>query len=192
VVVEARGLSHDQKLVSDGFQAHSLVSMVYISDQILRLFGIGVSLNTLSRLIRHPPDVKTVDWIPMERARVMADPAAIDAYYAKIAELIDDVPREFVLNMDETGFADHLDAREERIMVPATYLHATIPLPVDCNMKRSTMVAGVAADGAALKPMIIVPRVTIERELLLWGYGSGKVFFKFQENRFIAIPRFGE
>jgi hypothetical protein len=54
------------------------------------------------------------------------------------------------------------------------------------------MVAGVAADGAALKPVIIVPRVTIERKLLLWGYGSGKVFFKFQENGFIAIPLFGE
>jgi hypothetical protein len=38
------------------------------------------------------PDVKTMDGIPMERAHAMADPAAITAYYAKIAELIDGVP----------------------------------------------------------------------------------------------------
>jgi hypothetical protein len=60
------------------------------------------------------PDMKTVDGIPIERARVMPDPAAIDIYYAKIAELIDGIPREFVLNMDETGFSDHVDAREEK------------------------------------------------------------------------------
>jgi hypothetical protein len=81
------------------------------------------------------PDVKTVDGIPMERARVMADPAAIDAYYAKIAELIDGVPREFVLNTDETEFSDDIDAWEERVIVPAIYPHATIPISVDRNMK---------------------------------------------------------
>jgi hypothetical protein len=105
--------------------------MVYISDQILRLFEIGVSLNTLSHLIRQMPDVKTVDWIPMERARVAADSAAIKACYAKIAELIDGVLRESVLNTDETGFADYVDARDEGLIVPATNPHATTPIPLD-------------------------------------------------------------
>jgi hypothetical protein len=96
--------------------------------------------------------------------------------------------RECVLNMDETQFADYVDASEKRVIVPATYPHATIPIPVDRNMKQSTTVARVAADGIASKPMIIILRVTIERELLLWGYGSGKVIFKFQENGFITRP----
>jgi hypothetical protein len=166
--------------------------MVYVSDQILSLFGINVSLNTPSHLIRQMPDLKTVDKIPTETARVIAEPAVIDAYYTKIAEDIDGVPREFVLHMDETGFADDVDATKERVIVPATYRHATIPVPVDRNMKRPTMVAGVIVDGTALKPMIIVPRVTIERELLLSGYGSGKVIFEFQGNGFITIRLFEE
>jgi hypothetical protein len=91
------------KLVNYGFQAHSPVSMIYISGQILRLFGISDSLNTLSHLIRQMSDMKTVDGIPMEGARVMTDAAAIDAYYAKIAELIDRVPREFVLSWTKPG-----------------------------------------------------------------------------------------
>jgi hypothetical protein len=54
------------------------------------------------------------------------------------------------------------------------------------------MVAGVAADGTAWKPAIIVARVTIKCELLFWNYGSGNVIFKFQEYGFITIPLFEE
>jgi hypothetical protein len=39
--------------------------------------------------------------------------------------------------------------------------------------------------------LIIVPSLTIERELSLWGY-EDRVIFKYQEHGFITIPIFEE
>jgi hypothetical protein len=46
----------------------------------------------------------------MECTHVMADPERIDTYYSNLKELIKNVPRSFVPNMDETGFFDSVDA----------------------------------------------------------------------------------
>jgi hypothetical protein len=37
------------------------------------------------------------------------------------------------------------------------------------------LVAAIAPDGIGLKPLMIVPRLTIERELDFWGYEVTKV-----------------
>jgi hypothetical protein len=62
----------------------------------------------------------------------------------KVSGLILGDPREFIVNMGETGFADRVDARGERVIVLVTYSHATIPIPVDRNIQKLTMVAGIA------------------------------------------------
>jgi hypothetical protein len=67
----------------------------------------------------------------------------------KIAGLISGVPREFIVKMDETGFVDSVDIREKKVIVSVTYQQATIPIPIDHNVKTSTMVA----DRTALKSM---------------------------------------
>jgi hypothetical protein len=46
-------------------------------------------------------------------------------------------------------------------------------------MKRSTLVAAIAPDGTGLKLLIIVPGLTIERELCFWGYEVTKVISNF-------------
>jgi hypothetical protein len=63
------------------------------------------------------PDVKTVDGILMKRACEFADPRAIDADCTKMADQIKNVPREFIVNIDKSCFADSVDARPERIVV---------------------------------------------------------------------------
>jgi hypothetical protein len=52
------------------------------------------------------------------------------------------------------------------------------------------MVAVIAADGTALKPIIIVPCKTTEVEPILCGYNAQKVAFEYQENGFITIKLF--
>jgi hypothetical protein len=73
------------------------------------------------------PDVKMVTGIPMDRNRVMADPRAIGEFYANVRTLIAGVPRSFVVNMDESGFADYPDARRKTVIVPAAFPDGTIP-----------------------------------------------------------------
>jgi hypothetical protein len=79
------------------------------------------------------------------------------------------------------------DARPETVVVPADSPLNHIYIPADGSIKRSTLVAAIAADGTGLKPLIIVPRLTIERELFFWGYELTKVIFEYEEHGFITI-----
>jgi hypothetical protein len=83
----------------------------------------------------------------------------------------------------------YTDARPETVVVPADYPLDQIYIPANRSIKRSTLVAAIAADGTGLKPLIIVPRLTIERELYLWGY-QGRVIFRYQEHGFVTITLF--
>jgi hypothetical protein len=178
-------------LVSDAFKKREPISIVYIIEQIQLVFSINVSLNTMAHIVKQMPGLKTVKGIPMERTRVMANDEAIDAYYERVSTLLPGIPRAFVVNADESGFADYTDARPETVVVPSDYPLDHIFIPADRSIKRSTLVAAIAADGTGLKPLIIVPRLTIEREVGLWGY-QGRVIFKYQEHGFVTITIFEE
>jgi hypothetical protein len=156
------------------------------------LFAINVSLNTLSHIIRQMPDVRTVDGVPMEKARVFADHRAIDAYDMKNVDQITNVARELIINMDESGFADSVDAESERASISKEYSHPSIPIAIDHSIKRSTTVPGISTDGAALKPRIIVSRVTVENELFLWDCHQDEIVFKYQENGVVTVPLYEE
>jgi hypothetical protein len=108
----------------------------------------------------------------MDKSRVMADLKAIDNFYANIAILIKGIPRAFIVNMDESGFSDYREARRETVVVPVDYPGDTTPIPFDRNIKRAIMVPAIAADGTALKPLIIILRKTIEVELILCQYDA--------------------
>jgi hypothetical protein len=82
-----------------------------------------------------------------------------------------------VVNMDEARFADFPDARPQVVVVPESYPCDTIPR--DRRVKRSKMIAGIAADGTDLKPLIIVLLLTIQKELFLWDDDSER--FRYDE-----------
>jgi hypothetical protein len=44
-------------------------------------------------------------------------------------EPTENIPRDSVLNMDETGFSDFVDPRIKKIIAPSTYLSESIPIP---------------------------------------------------------------
>jgi hypothetical protein len=90
---------------------------------------------------------------------------------------------DFVMNLPEAKrVPPYTDARPEIIVVPADYPLDHRYIPADRSIKRSTLVAAIAADGTGLKPLIIVPRLTIERALYFWGYEVTKVIFEYQEH----------
>jgi hypothetical protein len=92
--------------------------------------------------------------------------------------------------MDETGCDDFVDKRVHKVVVPEGYVRRTIPVPADRTFKRATLVGAIPASGEALKPIIIVPRETIEKELRLWGYTNPGFTFLYQENGFITKSTF--
>jgi hypothetical protein len=178
------------RLVTDAYNRRAPVSILYLIEQIEYFFDVSVSQNTMAHILRNMPDVKLVTGVPMDKHRVMADPHAINDFYTNIRTLLMGIPRAFVVNMDESGFADYSDARRETVVVPADFADDTIPVPVDCNAKRATLVAGIAANGSGMTPLILVPRKTIDAELIVCGYDEEKVAFHYQGNGFLTITLF--
>jgi hypothetical protein len=99
-------------------------------DRIECLADVSASPDTMWQIIQKMPQIKIVDGNPMEKTRVRASLQAIRECCQKLGMEIQGVPRDFVVNMDETGCADFVDARKEQVLVPAEYPRPTIPIPL--------------------------------------------------------------
>jgi hypothetical protein len=76
--------------------------------------------------------------------------------------------------------------KEIHVLVPSSYEEKEIAIPVDRNSKRFTLTACISADGQAMKPFVIINRVTINQKLLLAGYGPDVVRFVHQPHSFMT------
>jgi hypothetical protein len=113
----------------------------------------------------------------MERERVDADPEEIEHFYEQLELVSEDLPAGLLINLDETGHQEWVDAHRELVMVPVEYSEKTILIPVDRSEKRSTLLGAIAVDGTCLKSMVVVPRITIETELYEHGEAPDKAIY---------------
>ena len=98
-----------------------------------------------------------------------------------------DVSDAFYFNVDESGFQPWADRTNELVAIPIDAPDKKVYFPVDRTTKRSSLVAAVAADGTYLAPLIIIPRKTIEKELLACGYRpENKYHIVSQESGYIT------
>jgi hypothetical protein len=136
------------------------------------------------------PTAKSVIGLPTASERVAVDPGEIEAWFNKLEEKVQGIPRAFVFNLDETGCSESLDSREVRALVPIDYPAPSVPVPVNRHSKRSTLTACIAADGFRAKPFLIVSQSTAENDLRLSGYDRTHVFIASQENAFMTRSLF--
>jgi hypothetical protein len=62
---------------------------------------------------------------------------AVQDYFGRLAQEIENVPTTFIFNEDESIFQEFMDAGEMRAMVPASYPRHSIEIPADRSVKRS-------------------------------------------------------
>jgi hypothetical protein len=72
-------------------------------------------------------------------------------------------------NIDEMGHQDWADRGQQTCVVPAADHDDYVYMPVSRAGKRITLMACIATDGSAIKPQIIIPRKTINDDLVLTG-----------------------
>ena len=174
----------------ESFTNNSPLSYYEIQDYIHHEFGYVMLPDTIRHMFNTNCNFKTVVGIPMESERVRSDPKEIDLYFQLLKSNIQDVPACLLFNLDETGFNEWADAKDCMVVVPVQYQGNGIPLATKRQCKRATLLGCIAADRSSLKPFVIVPRKTIEIELLLNGYTNEKVEIVFQENGFIDTVLF--
>jgi hypothetical protein len=157
------------------------------------VFGKDVLIDMLRHFIRSCGCFKAITGIPMDRERVAADPSAIDYFYNELEMYLGDVvPPGFLLNIDETGMQEFVDAREQTIIVPIEFPKNSIFISKSRAQRRITLLGGIFGDGTTLKPLLIIPRATCDADLLKHGYDGSKVSIYCQENGFISSDIFDE
>jgi hypothetical protein len=98
---------------------------------------------------------------------------------------VDGVPAHFVFNMDEMGHQDWADRAEKTCVVPVSHAGDYVYVPVSRAGKRITLIACIARDGSTLRPEVIIPRKTVDIDMVLTGLTSEKVTIRSQRHGFI-------
>jgi hypothetical protein len=177
-------------LITTRFRERNPITYAELLDTLQYTREITLSGDSLRHIVRGMPTVKSVIGVPTESERVSVDPGEIEAWFNKLEEKVQGIPRAFVFNVDETGCSEYSDSREVRALVPIDYPAPSVPVPVNRHSKRSTLTACIAADGFRAKPFLIVSRATAENELRLYGYDRNNVFIASQENAFMTRSLF--
>jgi hypothetical protein len=155
-------------------------------------FGIVLLPDTLRHIIARLPFCKTVAGIPQDASRVECDESEIDAFYAQLEQIITSVPACVIYNVDEVGFDSWVDATRTSVIVPADYQGDQIAMPVTRSDARATMVACIAANDRSLKPLIVIPRKSVEAELFECGFTPDCCAIHSQPNVFMTTALFEE
>lgn len=183
-----------RRFITERFHARVPCTYDDILEHMEEKCGRLLNINTLRAYIADSSEFKSVTGVPLEDSRLFSRMEDIDDYFHRLNEVISlgNVPAAFIINVDESGFNEFVDARKSVRIVPTTYDHNSIPVPITRAEKRATLIAAICADGSAIRPMVIVPRETIEQELLLLGYTSDKVQFGTSEKGFVNTRLFNE
>jgi hypothetical protein len=79
----------------------------------------------------------------MDQERIRVNKEAIKDHVERFMSEINTVPWEFVVNMDESGCADFVDTRKEKVLVPVDWDKTRLSIPADRREKRATIWLGL-------------------------------------------------
>lgn len=127
---------------------------------------------------------------PIDSERLIVNVEDIKEYYSRLKSFFKyhKVPDMMLINTDESGFQPFANAKPEYILVPPEHKdQKDLYYPVKRQVKRSTLVASVVADGTILENLIIISRKTIELELYYYGYRPQNGYhYVSQDNAFMT------
>lgn len=120
---------------------------------------------------------------PMEDNRALVDENLIDKYYEDLANIINGTPASLVFNMDEAGEDDYVDTHSYNVIVQSDFQDKSINIPVRRRQKRSTLVHCISCDGTYLKPLLIIPRKTVD-SIIFKKLTPANLLIKYQQKGF--------
>ena len=163
-----------------------------LSDFIFDKFSKVLSYDCLWHTLHNTQMIKTIPGHPMEASRADVPLEVIEDHFDRLQSTlsIEHIPPQFFFNIDESGFQQFVDARDVVLVVPSDAAEKEMCYSVNRNSKRATMIGCIAADGTALKPFVISPNRTVEKEIRTLGYRDDTVMIVSQENGFINAAIF--
>jgi transposase len=157
---------------------------------IVNSFDLWLPMHTIYRYV-HETTFRPVKGKPLEQERMDASEEAIVRYFQYLDRVFSEgVPAALVINLDETGHQEWVDTREEKVLVPPTYEGDSMLIGVPRNGKRSTLLGAIAVSGVHLKPLVIISRKTVDKELFEQGFTPDQAIYACQDNGFITSELF--
>ena len=120
---------------------------------------------------------------PMEEDRAKVNDEDIDNYYDNLAHEINGTPASLIFNMDEAGEDDYVDTHSYHVIVPSEYPNKSINIPVRRKCKRSALIHCISCDGTYLKPLLIIPRKTVD-SVIFKKLSPNNLMIKYQTKGF--------
>jgi hypothetical protein len=178
------------EFILQSFHAKMPITTKTVQKFIQDNFERTIFTNTLSHMFKKDDRLRTCTGRPMEVERTRVKVDDIQAYFNVLKQKLTGVPAHFIFNMDEMGHSDWADRLDKTVWVSSSYDKKTVPLPVSRNGKRITLVATIALDGSICRPLFIVPRKTIDTDLVLMGLTSEKITVSHQQKGFMVTTIF--
>jgi hypothetical protein len=116
-------------------------------------------------MIARLPGFKSAIGILTEEFRVQSDPQEIEAYLELLESPVIDLRTDMVVNRDEAGHCDWIDARTEPEIVPEEFSDGGNPVAAQFKSKGPTLLGAITAVGGQLESLAIVHHDAIETEL---------------------------
>lgn len=160
------------QFIAKRFEAKNPVLYSEIKELLAQNYDHEVTSSVIYSYIHSNDKFTTVVGNPCESERVHCDTQLIDAHFLILKNKIDtfDIPPELIINIDEAGYSEWVDAHKRRCIVPSDFTSATASVPIGRSSKRTTLVGAIVADGDSLRPMVVTNRKTVDVELLYHGY----------------------
>jgi hypothetical protein len=113
-------------------------------------------------------------------------------YTQRLGGSVNGIPASFVFKLDEFGFQGWADRRESKVVVRSGSRDDGIMVLVERGANRNSLLVCSAAGGTHLKPLLILPRKTIDRELTEHGITSAICKMVHHEQGFVTSEIFDE
>lgn len=125
-----------------------------------------ISQDTLHNYIVDSELFRIINGVPIDEKRYLIDQKDIDNFFTSLKELIDGCPASLVFNIDEVGQDEFVDTNSMCVIIPSSCTDATTKIPVRRLYKLSTLVYCIGVDGTMIKPLLKIPRKTLDSVLL--------------------------
>ena len=110
-------------------------------------------------------DFKPIEALSKDANRLTVSIENIETNTNTLSRAIYNVPPDFVMNLDEVGCHDFVDAQSKTVIAPASCTAPVVYYPVGRSGKRASAIVCISLSGLVCPPQIAVPRATIDSEI---------------------------
>ena len=170
--------------IINGYLEKGIKPTLYDALQLtIENFHKSLSPDTLRTYIMESGYYRIIKGDPIDENRYNVSDENMENYFIELKKAVDGVPASLVYNMDEAGQDEYVDEYSMKVIVKSDYQGEVTNIPVRRESKRATLIHYICNDGTYTKPLLIIPRKTVD-SLILKRLTFSNLYIKHQTKDF--------